>query len=123
MTNNINYKLLNTEQAAIHIAKYAKNNPRLILALSTAFATPLLHLVNEESGSIHLVGNSSLDKTNALQVASSVWGSSSFIKQWRMTCNALEVVAQNHSDCLLTLDELAQADSKAVSDCVYMLAV
>jgi putative DNA primase/helicase len=96
-----------------HIAKYTKNNSRLILALSTAFAAPLLHLVNEESGAIHLVGNSSLGKTTALQVASSVWGSSSFIKQWRMTCNALEVVAQNHSDCLLPLDELSQADSKA----------
>ena len=104
------------------IAKYAQNNSRLILALSCAFAAPLLHLVNEESGAIHLVGNSSLGKTTALQVASSVWGSNSFIKQWRMTCNALEVVAQNHSDCLLPLDELAQADSKAVSDMVYMLA-
>ncbi len=104
------------------IAKYAKNNSRLILALSTAFAAPLLHLVNEESGAIHLVGNSSLGKTTALQVAASVWGASSFIKQWRMTCNALEVVAQNHSDCLLPLDELAQADSKAVSDMIYMLA-
>ena len=105
-----------------NIAKYAKNNSRLILALSTAFAAPLLHLVNEESGAIHLVGNSSLGKTTALQVASSVWGSNSFIKQWRMTCNALELVAQNHSDCLLPLDELAQADSKSVSDMIYMLA-
>lgn len=90
--------------------------------MSCAFAAPLLHLVNEESGAIHLVGNSSLGKTTALQVASSVWGSNSFIKQWRMTCNALEVVAQNHSDCLLPLDELAQADSKLVSDMIYMLA-
>ena len=105
-----------------NIAKYAKNNSRLILALACSFAAPLLHLVNEESGAIHLVGNSSLGKTTALQVASSVWGSSSFIKQWRMTCNALEVVAQNHSDCLLPLDELAQADSKTVSDMIYMLA-
>ena len=104
------------------IAKYAKNNSRLILALCTAFAAPLLHLVNEESGAIHLVGNSSLGKTTALQVAASVWGNPTFIKQWRMTCNALEVVAQNHSDCLLPLDELAQADSKAVSDMIYMLA-
>ena len=105
-----------------NIAKYAKNNSQLILALSCAFAAPLLHLVNEESGAIHLVGNSSLGKTTALQVAASVWGAPSFIKQWRMTCNALEVVAQNHSDCLLPLDELAQADSKAVSDMIYMLA-
>ena len=92
------------------------------MALSAAFAAPLLHLVNEESGAIHLVGNSSLGKTTALQVAASVWGPSGFIKQWRMTCNALELVAQNHSDCLLPLDELAQADSKAVSDMIYMLA-
>ena len=105
-----------------NVAKYAKNNSRLILALSAAFAAPLLHLVNEESGAIHLVGNSSLGKTTALQVAASVWGPSGFIKQWRMTCNALELVAQNHSDCLLPLDELAQADSKAVSDMIYMLA-
>ncbi len=92
------------------------------MALSCSFAAPLLKLVNEESGAIHLVGSSSLGKTTALQVAASVWGSSSFIKQWRVTCNALEVVAQNHNDCLLPLDELAQADSKAVSDMVYMLA-
>lgn len=105
-----------------HIAKYAKNNSRLILALSCSFAAPLLKLTNEESGAIHLVGNSSLGKTTALQVAASVWGSNSFIKQWRVTCNALEVVAQNHNDCLLPLDELAQADSKQVSDMIYMLA-
>ena len=104
------------------IAKYAKNNSRLILALSCAFAAPLLKLTNEESGAIHLSGNSSLGKTTALQLAASVWGSNSFIKQWRVTCNALEVVAQNHNDCLLPLDELAQADSKQVSDIIYMLA-
>lgn len=104
------------------ITKYAKNNSRLILALSCAFAAPLLKLTNEESGAIHLVGNSSLGKTTALQVAASVWGSNSFVKQWRVTCNALEVVAQNHNDCLLPLDELAQADSKQASDMIYMLA-
>jgi putative DNA primase/helicase len=96
-----------------------------MLALSIAFAAPLLKLVNEESRAIHLVGNSSMGKTTALNIAASVWGGgreNGFIKQWRTTCNALEVVAETHRDCLLPLDELSQADSKSVGDMVYMLA-
>lgn len=108
-----------------HIASYAKGNSRLIMALACAFAAPLLKLANEESGAIHLVGNSSLGKTTALRVAASVWGKgdeNGFIRQWRTTSNALEAIAANHSDCLLPLDELGQADSKCVGEMIYMLA-
>lgn len=40
----------------------------------------------------------------------------------RLTDNALEAIAAQHSDCLLILDELAQVQPKAAGECAYMLA-
>jgi len=108
-----------------NVAQYAQGNSRLILALSIAFAAPLLQIASEESGIIHFVGGSSKGKTSTLRLAASVWGGggeNGFIKQWRATGNALEAIAESHRDCLLPLDEMGQADSKTVGDTVYMLA-
>jgi uncharacterized protein (DUF927 family) len=108
-----------------HIARYAIGNSRLALALSAAFAAPLLHLTGAESGGFHLRGASSTGKSTALIMAGSAWGGGGvkgYIKQWRATDNGLEAVAVGHSDALLCLDELSQVAPAAAGAAAYMLA-
>lgn len=104
------------------VATLAVGNSRLTFAISCAFAGPLLNPTGVESGGFHFTGNSSSGKSTTINVASSVWGSPEFKRGWRATDNALEAVAAAHSDTLLALDELGQADSRTVGDTAYMLA-
>ena len=93
-----------------------------VLAISAAFAGPLLHLAGLESGGIHLFGNSSTGKTTLLKLAASIWGDSGLVRSWRATANGLEGVANRTSDVVLILDELGQLDSKDAATALYMLA-
>lgn len=110
------------------VAARCVGNTRLMLAVSAAFAAPLLEPMTEEGGGLHLRGASRVGKTTALRVAASVWGgeagagAGSYIRQWRVTSNAVEGVATAHSDTLLALDELGQADGRDVGGVAYMLA-
>ncbi len=107
-----------------NVGRYCVGNSRLVLGVSAALAAPLLEPLNEESGGLHLVGDSSIGKTTALRVAGSVCGGGprGFIRPWRVTDNALEVLAASHCDSLLCLDEMGQAESHVVSKTAYMLA-
>lgn len=107
------------------IALPALGNSRLVTALSAAFAAPLLHLTDQESGGIHFRGASSIGKSTMLLVAASVWGGGGvkgYVRQWRATDNGLEAVARHHCDALLCLDELSQVEAKAAGQAAYMLA-
>ncbi|MHB1609706.1 MAG: DUF927 domain-containing protein [Acidiferrobacter sp.] len=97
-------------------------NSRLVLAVCTALAGPLLNSLGEENGGFHLRGASSLGKTKALKVAGSVWGSAALIKTWRATSNGLEGVAVQRNDTVLLLDELSQCEGYEADATVYMLA-
>lgn len=105
-----------------HIAAPCAGNSRLVFAISTAFAAPLLHVTGMESGGLHYRGDSSTGKTTALRVAASVWGGLDYLQRWRATDNGLEALAAQHSDCLLVLDEISQVDPKAAGEVAYMLA-
>ena len=107
------------------VAHYAVGNSRLALAVATAFAGPLLRLVDMEGGGVHFRGGSSIGKTTALHVAGSVWGGGGlggYIQSWRATDNALEGIALAHCDTLLPLDEMAEVEGKAAGKTAYMLA-
>lgn len=107
------------------IAAPCAGNSRLVLALSCAFAGPLLSLASEESGGFHLRGGSSLGKSTALEVAASVWGGGGLkgnVQTWRATANGLEAIAARHCDAFLALDELGQADGRAAGEAAYLLA-
>jgi uncharacterized protein (DUF927 family) len=107
-----------------HIGERCAGNSRLILAVSAALAGPLLHVIKEESGGIHLVGPSSIGKTTALRVAGSVIGGGGlrgFVRQWRATANGLEAIAAAHCDLTLLLDELSQVSSKDAGEVAYLL--
>ncbi|SEO32898.1 DUF927 domain-containing protein [Vreelandella aquamarina] len=104
-----------------HIGSLCRDNPLLILAVSTALAGPLLDITHRKSTGIHLVGDSSNGKTTALEVAASVWGGPEFIRTWRATGNGLEGVAAALSDTCLILDEIGEADGREIGATIYAL--
>jgi putative DNA primase/helicase len=68
------------------VAALAANHAIPILAISTAFAGPLLHLASLEGGGLNLFGQSSRGKTTCLQAAASVWGRGAtpgYVRAWR----------------------------------------
>ena len=107
------------------VARYAVGNSRLGLALSAAFAAPLLYPTSSESGGFHFRGGSSSGKTTTLIAAGSAWGGggvSGFIRTWRATANGIEGVAALHCDALLCLDEMGQVDGREAGQAAYMLS-
>ncbi|MDD2729297.1 DUF927 domain-containing protein [Malikia sp.] len=102
-------------------AALAVGNPMLALALSCAFAGPVLALVGADSGGINTIGASSKGKSSMLFAACSVWGGPSYRRNWRATSNGLESVAALFNDSLLALDEISQCDPREVGETVYML--
>ena len=103
------------------ISARAVGNPMLALALSVAFAGPVLAIVGADSGGIHTAGASSKGKSSMLKAACSVWGGPSYKRNWRATSNGLEAVAALFNDSLLALDEISQCDARDVGETVYML--
>ena len=108
-----------------NIAVPALGNSRLVMAIASAFAAPLLVMSGDDGGGFHLRGGSSTGKSTALFVAGSVWGGGGlggYVKNWRSTDNALESTSALHNHTLLCLDELSQVDPKAAGQAAYMLA-
>ena len=105
-----------------NVAGLCAGNSRLVFAVCGAFASPLLHLIGEESGGFHYRGDSSGGKTTALRAAASVCGSPEYMQRWRATDNGLEALAMTHCDAPLLLDELKQIDAKVAGETAYMLA-
>jgi putative DNA primase/helicase len=107
------------------IGCYAVGNSLLMFCIASAFAAPLIELTGAESGGFHFRGPSSIGKTTALRVASSVCGGGrikGYIRQWRTTANALESMCSLHCDMLLCLDEIGQADPLQISEIAYLIA-
>lgn len=103
------------------IAALAVGNPMLMLALSAAFAGPLLKRTNTEGGGVHFFGDSSTGKTTLLEASCSVWGGPGYRRSWRATANGMEGVAALSNDCLLALDEISECDPREVGAIVYSL--
>ena len=108
-----------------NVGRFCSGNSRLIVAVSCAFAGPLLSLAGGESGGVHFHGATSTGKSTALLVGGSVLGGggrNGFVQSWRTTANGLEAVAEAHNDLALFLDELAQLDPKEAAEIAYLLA-
>ena len=107
-----------------NVGRFCSGNSRLILAISCAFAGPLVSLVGGESGGVHLVGATSTGKSTALVVGGSVLGGggrNGFVQSWRTTTNGLEAIAELHNDLTLFLDEIAQMDPRDAGETAYLL--
>ncbi len=95
------------------------------LAISAAFAGPLLHLAGLEGGGLNLFGQSSRGKTTSLQAAASVWGRGTtpgYVRAWRATANGLEAAAAQSTDTVMVLDELSMVDGRDAAQALYGLA-
>lgn len=104
-----------------HVGALCVGNSRLVFSVSLAFAAPLVHLVNAESGGCNWRGASSTGKTSMLRAAVSVFGPPDALSRWRSTLNALESLAAIHCDALLCLDELKMVDPKEAGGAAYTL--
>jgi uncharacterized protein (DUF927 family) len=108
-----------------NVARPCTKNSRLVLAVSSAFAGPLLSLIRAESGGVHLVGATSTGKSTALLVCGSVLGGGGqhgYVNTWNATANGLEITAALHNDLCLPLDEMAQVLPEQAAEVAYLLA-
>jgi putative DNA primase/helicase len=103
------------------LAALAIGNPLMMLAISSAFAGPLLAPLNIDGGGLNLFGDTSVGKTTALQAGVSVWGGPAFKRTWRATANGLEGAGALHTDTLLALDELGEIDPKGLYEAAYAM--
>ena len=60
------------------IGALASGHALPVLAISAAFAGPLLQFAGQEGGGVHIFGGSSKGKTTIIQAAASVWGRGDF---------------------------------------------
>ena len=107
------------------VGNLVAGHSRPLLAVSMAFAGPLLSVIGVDGGGINLFGQSSRGKSTCGQAAASVWGkgaSPGFVRSWRSTANALEGAAAVSTDTLLVLDELGVVDAREAVAGVYQLA-
>lgn len=103
------------------IGAWCRGNSRLTFSVAVALAGPVLPLVGMEPGAVHIYGHSSSGKSTLLRAAWSVWGGPEGLRTWRATANALEGIASIHADTLLALDEIGQADLRALDEAAYLL--
>jgi putative DNA primase/helicase len=107
-----------------NIGRYCVGNPILTFVTSMAFAAPLLSPLEIENGGFNLMGESSIGKSTALKVATSVFGrpeKGHAIQQWNATVNFMEGIANAYNDILLPLDEIGQATGNEIGNTIYML--
>jgi putative DNA primase/helicase len=109
-----------------NVSQKCLRNSRLLFGVSSAFAPPLLTLLDIEGGGMNFWGSTSSGKTTLLVVAGSAIGGGGprgFVRTWRTTSSALEAIATLHNDNLLLLDELRELpDSREADSVAYMLA-
>lgn len=103
------------------IASKCVGNPLLMFAVSISFSGPLLSWMGYRTMGFHMMGPSSLGKSTLSAVAGSVCGGSDYFRTWNTTAAALESTAAEHSDSVLILDEINQADPLTVGQTIYQL--
>lgn len=105
-----------------NVAKYAAGNSRVLLALGTAFAAPLLRLANVENGGFHLFGDSGDGKTTSALIGNSVWCSKDGKESWNRTALYITNAACSRNDCFMFLDEIGeQKNLKDIAQAAYSL--
>jgi uncharacterized protein (DUF927 family) len=75
---------------------------------------------------VHLFHASQTGKTTTTNVSASSWGPGEVrnggqVQTWRATANGLEIIAAQHNDLTMFLDDIGQAEPRDVSASVYML--
>lgn len=111
-----------------NVASLALYSDRMLLALCVSFSGLIMKWANQESGGFHLHAESSVGKTTATLLASTVFGGPEYLCSWDITEAGVEEVAVGRNDALLPLNELKLLSSDPVlasqkaSKLIYMIA-
>ena len=100
------------------IARLCLGNSRLITAMCAALAGPLMADAGESSGGVHFHGSTTTGKTTVLAVGNSVRGGGD-PHTWRMSTNGMEPLLAGQTDGTVFLDEIGQADARAIAELIY----
>lgn len=104
----------------------ASMKPGWIFGILVGLSSPLLHLLGSTTGyAFNLHGRSSIGKTVALAAAANVWGKPTqdgCLRAFNTTSNAMEGLAEGHSDIGLVLDEMKKGDPRLIAESAYLLA-
>lgn len=106
------------------VARPCEGNSRYMLAISMAFAGPLMKLTNTPSGGVHFYGESTGGKSTVAIAAGSVTGGghpeNGFLKQWATTPAGAEALFSQHNDLFMPMDEINQVSSDQLESIGYM---
>lgn len=111
-----------------NVASLALYSDRMLLALCVSFSGLIMKWANQESGGFHLHAESSVGKTTATLLASTVYGGPEYLCSWDITEAGVEEVAVGRNDSLLPLNELKLLSavpvlaSQKASKLIYMIA-
>jgi len=105
-----------------NVSFFCVDNSRLAFVVSAAFAALLMKWAGIDGCGFNLKGNSSLGKTVAAKVATSVCGGRNYMVAWRATTNGLEGRAVLRNDTIMVMDEMGQVDPNYIGEVAYMLA-
>ena len=111
-----------------NVASLALYSDRMLLALCVSFSGLIMKWANQESGGFHLHAESSVGKTTATLLASTVYGGPEYLCSWDITEAGVEEVAVGRNDALLPLNELRLLStdpvlaSQKASKLIYMIA-
>jgi len=97
------------------VVKISRDVPQLVFAIGVALAGTVLRYTNVGNAALHLYHeDSSIGKTTALRVASSVLGAvgespqdAKYMCDWLSTANAMEQTFIEHNDMTAMLDEIS----------------
>ena len=105
-----------------NIVQYCDRNSILTFSLLYSFVPIFLSPLYREPLIIHFFGDSSIGKTIALQVASSIWGNpDKGYKPWKGTIAGFDNLALQKNDSILCMDELTTLDKQYLHDIPYQL--
>ncbi|MFT8560552.1 MAG: DUF927 domain-containing protein [Acetobacter sp.] len=108
-----------------HVAEPLGHNKYGVLAISTAFAGPLINIPGSfglsVAGGWNFWGARKTGKTILLGAAASVWGSPTMLKSWNTTGCGMEATCTDTSETLLCVDEMTGTDPDAISKLVYQI--
>lgn len=103
-----------------HVAKPARHSSTMIFSISLAFAAPLIREHDKTRGGIFHLNSleSGAGKTLCQEVAQSVMRPPEPLPHWDFTATASEELAAEHTDSLMTLDEIARLASTPADQAV-----
>ncbi len=108
------------ENWKLGVAAKASGNPYLLFAIAFGLSGPVMMPLNLRGLGVHIHGDSTTGKTSVSEAGASCWGHGhDFLQTWNLTANGMETVAVEHTDTLLTLDEIKEIEARDLDRVAY----